>query len=263
MQPAFFMSNPRRLGAFLMRIRPAPLAALLKRLLRVKRIEIATPEGRFWVDPASYPGQELMQHQVYEPAMLGALKEHLQPGGVFVDLGANEGYFSVVGARLVGPKGRVLAIEPQRRIEPVLRRNFALNRCDQVTLVTVAISDRPGSAQLHLTPSMNNGASGFLAPTRYPLFRQPVVLATLSQVLAQTGIARCDVMKIDIEGWEYEAVLGSREVFTSRCVRMLALELHPHLLARRGLDAGAITQFLAACGYRTVQSCGQTLFTLE
>jgi FkbM family methyltransferase len=256
------MSTARRLGAFLMHIRPAPLAALLKWLLRVKRLEIATPEGRFWVDPASYQGQQLMQHQIYEPAMLGALKEQVRPGGVFADLGANEGYFSVVAARLVGPQGRVLAVEPQRRLEPVLRRNFALNGCHQITLVTAAISDRSGSAQLHLTPSMNNSASGLMAPTRYPLLRQPVVLATLSQVLAQAGIERCDVMKIDIEGWEYEAILGSRDVFAQGRVRTLALELHPHLLAPRGLDAGAITRFLAACGYRTVQSCGQTLFTL-
>jgi hypothetical protein len=102
-----------------------------------------------------------------------------------------------------------------------------------------------------------------LAPTRYPLFRQPVALATLTQVLGEAGIARCDMMKIDIEGWEYEAVLGSREVFTARRVRTLALELHPHLLALRGFDSGAITQFLAACGYHEVNSRGQTLFILD
>ena len=257
------MNFTSQLGYLLMRIRPAPLAAFLKFFLRVRRIELATPEGRFWVDPASYQGQELLRHGIYEPQLLATVKALLAPGGTFVDLGANEGYFSVVAAARVGPNGRVVAIEPQRRLEPVLRRNFALNNCTQVTLAPVAVSDHAGTAELHLTPSMNNSASGLQAPTRYPLFRQPVVLATLAQVFAKAGIERCDLLKIDIEGWEYEAVLGSRELFTARRVRALALEVHPHLLSRRGFEASAITDFLAGCGYRGVPGHGHLLLTVD
>jgi FkbM family methyltransferase len=252
-----------RLGRQLMRIRPAPLAATLKWLLRVRRLELATPEGRFWIDPASYQGQTLLRDGVYEPALLATVKQWLAPGDTFVDLGANEGYFSVVAAARVGPSGRVLAIEPQRRLDAVLRRNFALNGCAQVTLAPVAVSDHPGTAELQLTPSMNNSASGLRAPTRYPLLRQPVALATLAQVFAQAGLERCDLLKMDIEGWEYEAVLGSRELFAARRIRALALELHPQLLAPRGLDAAAITTFLAACGYREVPGRGHFLLALD
>lgn len=257
------MNSTVRLGRMLMRIRPAPLAAVLKFLLRVRRIEIATTEGHFWVDPASYQGQALLLDGLYERELLATVKALLPPGGTFVDLGANEGYFSVVAAGRVGPTGRVLAIEPQRRLEPVLRRNFELNSCTQTTLAAVAVSDHPGTAELHLTPSMNNSASGLRAPTRYPLFRQPVALATLAQVFAQAGIDRCDLLKIDIEGWEYEAVLGSRELFTARRVRRIALELHPHLLAPRGLDARAITDFLQSCGYREIPGHGHLLLGVD
>ena len=56
-------------------------------------------------------------------------------------------------------------------------------------------------------------------------------------------------MKVDIEGGEYEAILGSPDVFRQHRVRVLALELHPRQLAARGKDAGELERFLRACGY--------------
>lgn len=237
-------------GRFLMGIRPAPLAALLKAVLRVRRVEATTAEGRFWLDPASYLGLALLETGVYEPDMLAVVDRFVRPGSTFVDVGANEGYFSVAAARRAGPSGRVFAVEPQTRLRAVLEKNFALNACDRVELAPYAVSDRPGVAALHLTPGVNNSASSLIRPTRYPLSRQTVQCLTLAEIFRRHGIAACDLLKVDIEGWEYEAVLGSPDLFRSGAVKALALELHPPLLVRRGLDSAKITDFLAECGYR-------------
>jgi FkbM family methyltransferase len=244
--------NAIRMGRFLMSVRPAPLAAGLKKLLRVRRFVAPTVEGTFWVDPASYQGLRVLESGVYEPEMLATLQRFLKPGDTFADVGANEGYFSVVASRLVGPTGRVLAVEPQLRLQPILQRNFELNQSGNVTLVAAAVSDQPGEAQIHLTPGMNNSASSLMQPTRYPLARQTVRTATLAEIFRDAGIERCALLKIDIEGWEYEAVLGSRSLFADGRVAAIALELHPHLLRARKLDGGEITRFLAGCGYRAV-----------
>ena len=98
---------------FLLRIRPAPLAVFLKRLMRIKRKVVDTDTGKFWIDPASNLGITLLREGAYEPGMQAILEHFLMPGKVFVDLGANEGYFTVLGARLTQPSGRVFAIEPQ------------------------------------------------------------------------------------------------------------------------------------------------------
>ncbi len=233
-----------------MRIRPAFLASLVKILLRVRRIETITPEGKFWLDPASYLGLRLLEHGVYEPDMLAVVKHFVSPGSAFVDVGANEGYFTVVGARQAGLTGRIVAVEPQARVRAVLLRNFELNGCTQISLAPYAVSDRPGQATMHLTPGVNNSASSLVQPTRYPLQRQIVECLTLEEILNQHTVATCDLLKVDIEGWEYEAVLGSPELFRQGRVKTVALELHPPLLRRRGLDAGRITGFLAECGYR-------------
>jgi FkbM family methyltransferase len=239
-----------KLGRFIMSIRPAPLAALIKALLRVHRVEAPTAEGTFWLDPASYLGLTVLEHRIYEPDMLAVVKHFVPDGGTFVDVGANEGYFSVVAARAAGATGRVLAVEPQHRLHAVLRKNFDLNRCSRTELAPYAVSDQPGEAALHLTPGVNNSASSLIRPTRYPLARQTVQCLTLADIFCRHSVDTCDLLKIDIEGWEYEAVLGSPDLFRSGRVKALALELHPPLLLRRGLDSAKITDFLAECGYR-------------
>ena len=254
------MSYQITVGRWLMRVRPAPLAAFLKRLCFIHRIAVPTPEGTFWIDPGSYLGATLAARGVYEPATLAVLKAVVRPGDTFVDVGANEGYFTVAAARLVGPQGRVLAIEPQTRLQEVLQRNLALNHCDHVTVAAVAITDVPGQAQLHLTPDMNNSASGLTQATRYRLATQTVETITLAEVFATRQLGEA-VVKMDIESWEYEAILGSQELFRSGQVRILILELHEALMERRGRDPAKIAAFLAASGYQARADAFGTVWT--
>lgn len=236
---------------WLPRIRPAPLAETAKRLAGVRRRVVATPDGRFDVDPVSKLGLALCLGGAFEPAMRDAIRDVLPEGGTFVDLGANEGYFTVVGARRVGPAGRVVAVEPQARLLPLIRANCGLNGVSAVVRVeAVAVADRDGERPLYLTTSLNNGGSGLARPTRYPLPTQAVRVERLAALLDRAGAVAVDLMKVDIEGFEYEAVLGSPEVFRAGRVRALALELHPAALAARGKAAADITGFLEACGYR-------------
>jgi len=243
------MKPPFLIGRLLMRIRPAPVASMIKHLLFMRRVELATAEGTFWVDPASVLGQILDASGSYESHTLAALRRLLRPGDTFVDVGANEGYFSVVASRLVGAAGHVVAVEPQLRLQEVLRRNFRLNQCVNITVVPAAISDKPGQAQLQLTPDMNNSASGMAAPTRYRLPTQVVTCMTLTELFSLQRVPDEAVMKMDIESWEYEAILGSPGLFRSGGIRALILETHPELMHRRGRNAQELTRFLADCGY--------------
>jgi FkbM family methyltransferase len=236
------------LGRWLMRVRPAPLAVAMKHALFLRRRVVATPTGSFWLDPASDAGQRVAASGVYEPITMSLLGQLLRPGDTYVDVGANEGFLCVAAARLVGPAGRVIAVEPQARLQEVLRRNFALNG-SRVDLVAAAVSDRAGTAQLHLSPSVNNSSTGLVAATRYRVPTATVPTLTLAQLLDQLGVTRPFVLKMDIESWEHEAILGSPEIFRANLVRALVLELHPELLARRGLDPQAVPRFLRECGY--------------
>jgi hypothetical protein len=94
------------LAGLVRRLRPAPLASAVARISRLsKRRVVRTPNGMFWVNPVSNLGYSLMNGE-YEARMQEVLEQYLYPGAVFVDLGANEGYFTVMASRLVGRAGR-------------------------------------------------------------------------------------------------------------------------------------------------------------
>src|SRR4029453_5378744 len=114
-------------SSWLLRVRPAILADVLKRIVGVKRQTAETDLGfTFWIDPVSHFGNELGTPASYEPPLTALVQHILRPGDVFIDVGANEGYFSIVGSHSVG-NGRVWTIEPQIRLVPVIRENLRLN----------------------------------------------------------------------------------------------------------------------------------------
>jgi len=249
-------TGPRRLPPaapsrphWLLRVRPAFVAVWLKKWLRVARRDVATAYGSFHIDPVSQFGSTLVSSEGYEPEMRHTLERFLRPGSVFLDVGANEGFFSVLASRLVGPHGRVVAVEPQQRLAPVIRRNLELNDCANVSVFSYAISDRRGEAELHLAPDTNTGSTALYQSTRYRLPRVTVPVTTLEDFAARAELARIDFAKMDIEGFEYEAILGSPRLFESGQIAALALELHPGPIAHRGLDPAAIARFLSRCGY--------------
>ena len=173
----------------------------------------------------------------------------LKPGGTFVDVGANEGYFSVIAAKRCGESGRVYAVEPQKECHTALRENGRLNGCDNIEIVPVCVGLlwRSGAASRSAT---NMGATSVWRESRSGIRGLRVVCWPLEFLLDTKNIRSVDLLKMDIEGAEYEAVMGSQELFRSGRIRAIALEVHPEILARRGLHESTIHEFLIDSGYR-------------
>ena len=245
----------------LMTIRPAVLASILKKALGVQRIVIETPNGRFEIDPVSNFGLALSRHGQYEKNMISTMNELLPPNGNFIDLGANEGYFTVIAAKLVGPNGRVVSIEPQERLLPIIARNLELNGIHGVRMLNVAIADQIGESNLYLAPDVNSGSSA-LNPgfAKYWVPVQAVKTLRLIDVLNNEVNGPVDLIKVDIEGFEYEALLGSSDIFKEHRIRALALELHPKQMAARNKDATELTSMLSESGYRLSNIGGNTVW---
>ncbi|MEX0643451.1 MAG: FkbM family methyltransferase [Pirellulales bacterium] len=241
-------------------LRPAWVAASAKKLIGIKRIPLHVDAGTFHIDPISHFGCNLIQHRAYEPAMTDTLRRYLKPGGVFVDVGANEGYFSVLASCIVGPSGRVIAVEPQSRLQEVLRENFRLNGLTNVSLVQAAVSNEDGASVFHLSPDVNTGSSGLSLATKYQVETEQVRTSTLSRILSEAAVDHVDLMKMDIEGFEYEAILGSLDLFRKGIVRALALELHRSAISRRGLDAELLLESLREFKYELDESCATTVY---
>lgn len=143
------------------------------------------------------------------------------PGQTVIDIGANIGTFALVAAKYVGAKGRVISIEPHPENLRYLNRNIRQNNLgDVVMIVPGAISAVAGSIELFVS----NVQSG-LHSTKLDHGHGSVTVraSTLSEIMQQHRVERCDLLKIDCEGSEFE-FLPAIDNETWRRVKRIAME---------------------------------------
>ena len=138
----------------------------------------------------------------YNLPELDFLREHLPIGGVFVDVGANVGTYALALARNVGPRGRVVAIEPHPLTNARLTFNARASQLDNVTIVVAAAGDMDGELMIE-TDGDNLGAS-HISTSGGGIKVDAKKLVT---ILKDAGIAHVDALKIDIEGFEDRALI--------------------------------------------------------
>jgi FkbM family methyltransferase len=161
----------------------------------------------------------------YNIEELDFLRAHTPAGGVFIDIGANVGTYAMVLAQHVGPRGRVVAIEPH----PVTHARLAFNKTasglETITLVEAAVGDADGELMIE-TDGDNLGASHISSTGGH---RVPAW--TLLSIVTQAGISHIDSLKIDIEGYEDRALTGF--------FRDAPPSLWPHAVAIEHLERSA------------------------
>ena len=162
-----------------------------------------------------YLGNDLSR-QIYiagsvDPNEFAFLDRFLQPGMTFLDIGANEGIYSVFAARRVGAEGTVWAFEPSRRELDRLRCNLELNGL-KVRVFPLALADSAGHADLRVAGYEHEGQNtlGGFAYTGVELARtEPVDLMRLDDVVEQNPLGRLDAIKVDVEGAELRLFRGA------------------------------------------------------
>ncbi len=137
----------------------------------------------------------------WEPDVGSQIRRILKNGDVFVDVGANVGYDSLLASAIVGRAGSVISIEASPRIFEILSNNVRLNGLDNVRLVNMAVSDREGTIDLFGGPAHNRGRSTLL-PSRGLSVEARVQSAPLDKILTGDELARVRLIKMDIEGAE-------------------------------------------------------------
>ena len=179
-------------------------------------------------------GAPLIAGRSHDPHVEAALREHLHPGATFLDIGANIGVFTMLGAHLVGPSGRVIAIEPLAGNVGLIERARRRNGYGHVRVIRAAASDQAGSLSLRTEPSTSNAATPAASGPRL-LGGSGVTLPFESIVLddALADLDRLDLVKIDIAGMEPRALRGL-ERSLDRWRPVLVCEFHPWAIERAG-----------------------------
>jgi FkbM family methyltransferase len=251
-------------------LRPLELILLVKFLFRIKRKKVTTKNDNiFWVDPISHFGLFLLNGRPYEPEMTDPILEILENGDTFVDLGSNEGYFSVLASKRCGPTGKVYAIEPQKRMWDVIITNIINNKLHNVTLFPYAIGSEPLELKMTIYPSFNTGAStlsnsfNFKVPLIRKLFyrEEKITVTTLDELSVNLG-KEVKLMKIDIEGFEFEALKGGKKCLEQKIFKNILVEIHPAALMGMNQSVEQMDTYVKSFGYQgRYISSGLILYT--
>jgi FkbM family methyltransferase len=182
-----------------------------------------------------------------EPETRAWIRDHVGPGDVLWDIGANIGLFSFYAAKLKG--ARVFAFEPSAGTYQVLTRNVALNGLeDLIRALPIALSDRSGLDTFYLWRKEVGHAMGAVgrpenvAGPFTPAGKQTCLKLSVGDVLRLEGMAPPDHIKLDVDGHEPQILESAGEALAR--VKTVCVELLPE-----APDANArITRALAAAG---------------
>jgi FkbM family methyltransferase len=218
--------------------------AVLRRLLPRGYHAYPSRGGRIYLDLRESPMMLARVLRLYEVPKFAALRTCLQRGDVFVDVGANKGDFSLFAAHLTGDTGRVIAVEPEGTNADWIERSIARNRYSSVEVARVALSDHAGEATLFL--GEKSGWHSLLSTDGVVTTGEVTVATqTLDELLAARGIARVDVIKIDVEGAEASVFAGATQTFAGNHRMTVLLDVHPG----RGVDPVALADRLRGWGF--------------
>ena len=160
-----------------------------------------------------------------EVSVQEALRRGLAEGKVLYDVGANVGFFSLIGSRLVGESGLVYAFEPAPGNAAAIRENVALNGISNLEVIECAVGAAPGRERLLLVEDLSWShleSQGWHPRTSKTV---EVEVLTIDRLLAEGRIPPPDVVKIDVEGSEIDVIHGMRETLAKHRPTLIC-ELH-------------------------------------
>lgn len=176
------------------------------------------------------PGQDfgprfnLLANHYKDDAPL-VFEQVVKPGMTILDLGGHIGFYALLGARLVGPAGKVYTFEPDPTNSAVLAKNVEINGYRNIVLVRKAVSNTTGPVKLYLDDAhtgMHSLYQEHASGNRYEV----VEAATLDDFLAAEGWPQIGFIKMNIEGAEAAALEGMTRLLAAQPACLLLVEVH-------------------------------------
>jgi len=195
---------------------------------------------------------DLLLHGVHEPELTNYFLKNIKNGFTVLDVGANLGYFTVLLGYLVGPGGKVMAYEADPDMYSFLMDNISINYLhQQVDLHNKAVYSSTASLSFYSTERFKGHASIYPHGDHYFRHYNDVVKQIQVQAehldIYQGKIDHIDLIKMDIEGGEYQAFMGMAGLLESRVVDTVVFEINRPMLNK---DWSPLYSFLSQLAER-------------
>ncbi|MDR7130458.1 FkbM family methyltransferase [Algoriphagus sp. 4150] len=163
------------------------------------------------VDIAKQMGNAIYWRGAHDWAPIFVLEKFLKKGDTFIDVGANQGEYSLWAARKVGIDGRVVAFEPMQQLFDQLTENIRLNEAFHKSIIPVklGLSDKKGEVILYSSADSNEGTNTIYNTEKFSIESGKIQLDTLDEQLKSLEITNVNFLKIDVEGAELQVLKGA------------------------------------------------------
>jgi FkbM family methyltransferase len=200
----------------------------------------------------NYIEWSLLSTGTYEDEINKLIRISLKPGHIALDIGANIGLQSIRMAQCVGNSGHVYSFEPLNYLQKKLKRNIGLNKLENVTLLPFALSDQAGETTYTIdetnwnqgTFNLNNKNSGSKA--------QQIIVKVADQLTEIRTLSRLDLVKIDVEGFEFHVLKGLEATLKKHLPRII-FEYDSNYWDNNGHHISDCSDFLKGLGYQLYQ----------
>jgi FkbM family methyltransferase len=210
-----------------------------------RRIWLRIPGGQakglwIFVDPRFDPDYCNGQHEAWAQDLL---RKHLRRGDCFYDVGAHIGFFSLIGARIVGGSGCVTAFEPDSRNAAVFRTNCERNQMPQISLMQAAVWSSSGQISFERAEQASSGMEGRVKEEGSAVCETVRVAGiALDDYVFEQGGRPPALVKIDAEGGESAVLMGAKAVL-DRYKPSILCEIHDPA------NGAELADFLTRIGY--------------
>lgn len=188
-------------------------------------------------------GKRELEHRIM-------LHKILKSGMTVLDIGANIGYYTIMESKLVGENGKVIAAEPSLTNISLLTRNLELNRCQNVEIFQVAISNVNDECEFFMANSSNLNTFHNTGSGIHDLTGETITVKTMTVVDVMKNIGKPDLIRMDVEGHEVEVISGMLPAIQKgELAPMIIFETH---ITRynKNHDMEVVLRELFDCGYR-------------
>lgn len=166
---------------------------------------------------------------IREPVSTKILQQEIAQGSTIMDIGANIGYYTLMMSRLAGKNGVVYSLEPSPSNFHSLNKNIKLNGYRNIRTYQIGIGDRKGKETMQISHKSNLD-SFVLQKNRKAIGSMEINISALDDFIRNKR--KPDFIKMDVEGYEYNAIKGMKAILKSKKPLKIFMEIHPHIMKK-------------------------------
>lgn len=194
---------------------------------------------------------KLIYAENFEWAEKEWLKSFLKPGMICYDLGANIGFYTLLSAYLTFPNGKVISLEPVNKTFERLKANIDINDkiSNCVSCYKIAASNSAGELEIFTASKDLHAWNSLVAPQNKDEFTKEIIKTiSLDSLFENENLPVPNFIKIDVEGWEENVLIGAKQILTKFSPTLL-IEFTKENLLRADTSYQKLINILSDYGY--------------